>query len=266
MVTHADRVVRTVAVLVAMEAEAAPLVAALGLARAEPPPIAPPAQCVVYSQPPQGADSAAADVAADSTNSACAVHVVVFGKCAHTGVDNVGTVPAALTAYLALQALKPDLLLSAGTAGGFAARGAAIGDVFLATAAVNHDRRIPLPGFDAYGEGRFAALPAPALAAALGLKSGVVSSGNSLDFTAEDLAAMARHGAVIKEMEAAAVAWAASLFGVPLLCVKAVTDIVDGARPAAEEFVENLGRAAAALERVVPQVLEFVAGKRLSEL
>ena len=43
------------------------------------------------------------------------------------------------------QALRPDLILSVGTAGGFAARGAAIGDVFVATGFANHDRRIPLP-------------------------------------------------------------------------------------------------------------------------
>ncbi len=60
-------------------------------------------------------------------------------------MDNVGTVPAALTAYLALQAFDPDLVISTGTAGGFGAQGAAIGDVFLSTATVNHDRRIPIP-------------------------------------------------------------------------------------------------------------------------
>lgn len=43
------------------------------------------------------------------------------------------------------QALRPDLIISVGTAGGFAARGAAIGDVFVATGFANHDRRIPLP-------------------------------------------------------------------------------------------------------------------------
>ncbi len=43
------------------------------------------------------------------------------------------------------QALRPDLVISVGTAGGFAARGAAIGDVFVATGFANHDRRIPLP-------------------------------------------------------------------------------------------------------------------------
>jgi hypothetical protein len=112
-------------------------------------------------------------------------------------------VPASLSTYLACQAFDPDLIISAGTAGGFKARvrrfdpawqlqnamcgcmpalqarrrrcavisllqdgacaavspsvfvcccwclqGAAIGDVFVSTGKMHHDRRIPLPGFD----------------------------------------------------------------------------------------------------------------------
>lgn len=48
---------------------------------------------------------------------------------------------------------------------------------------MNHDRRIPLPMFDVYGVGCEASMPATKLVAALGLKEGVVSSGNSLDYT-----------------------------------------------------------------------------------
>ena len=40
------------------------------------------------------------------------------GKCKATGVDNVGTVPAALTTYLAIQAFRPDIVISTGAAGG----------------------------------------------------------------------------------------------------------------------------------------------------
>ena len=61
------------------------------------------------------------------------------------GVDNVGTVPASLTAYLAIQTLKPDIVISIGTAGGFKAKGGEIGDVYVATAFANHDRHIPIP-------------------------------------------------------------------------------------------------------------------------
>ena len=110
------------------------------------------------------------------------------------------------------------------------------------------------------------ALATPRMQAALGLKAGVVTSGNSLDFTSEDMGIMTAHEACVKEMEAAAVAWAAGLFGCPMFCVKSVTDIVDGERPAAEEFLENLHHAADSLQATLPRVLAFIAGKRYSEL
>jgi 5'-methylthioadenosine nucleosidase len=41
---------------------------------------------------------------------------------------------------------------------------------------------------------------------------------------------------------------------------------VDGDRPTHEEFLENLHSAAAALQGMLPRVLEFVNGKALGEL
>jgi nucleoside phosphorylase len=73
----------------------------------------------------------------------CKLNLV--GKDSEHSVDNVGTVPAALSTYLACQRFQPDLIISVGTAGGFQSQGAAIGDVFLGTTIVNHDRRIPIP-------------------------------------------------------------------------------------------------------------------------
>lgn len=61
------------------------------------------------------------------------------------------------------------------------------------------------------------------------MQSGIVSSGNSLDFTKEDMDVMVARGASVKDMEAAAVAWAAHLHACPMFALKAVTDIVDGA-------------------------------------
>ncbi len=105
-----------------------------------------------------------------------------------------------------------------------------MGDVYVSTALRNHDRRIELPVFDAYGVWEVASPPAPRLIQALGLKSGIVSSGNSLNCGTEDRAALDASGACLKEMEGAAIAYVAHLFGMPLLAVKAVTDIVDGDR------------------------------------
>ena len=56
------------------------------------------------------------------------------------------------------------------------------------------------------------------------------------------------------------------MFGVPFLAVKAITDIVDGDKPTQDEFMENLGAAAKALQGAVPKVLEFLAGKPIAEL
>lgn len=67
-------------------------------------------------------------------------------------------------------------------------------------------------------------------------------------------------------MEGAAIAWVAELHGAPFFSIKVVTDIVDGSRPTEQEFLENLHRAAQSLERSLPKVLDFVAGKSLREL
>ncbi len=60
------------------------------------------------------------------------------------------------------------------------------------------------------------------------MQEGIVSSGNSLDYTKEDMERMTEHGVAVKEMEAASIAWAAHLFGTPMFALKAITDIVDG--------------------------------------
>lgn len=41
------------------------------------------------------------------------------GAISLTGVDSVGTVPSSLLTYAAAAALRPDLIINAGTAGGF---------------------------------------------------------------------------------------------------------------------------------------------------
>jgi len=91
-------------------------------------------------------------------------------------------------------------------------------------------------------------------------------AGNSLDYTDMDMQIMTKHGAAVKEMEAAAIAWVANLFKKPMFCVKAITDIVDGDRATQEEFLENFNAATAALQQTLPRVLQFISGKGLSEL
>lgn len=59
----------------------------------------------------------------------------------------------AIAAFYAIHETKPDLIINAGTAGGFNRVGGAIGDAYISTACAHHDRRIPIPGFTEYGIG-----------------------------------------------------------------------------------------------------------------
>lgn len=242
--------IRRIAVIMAMRAEAEPVIDRLGLRAVDG--LRPELPMERYAGPGESPDDD--------------LLLVVHGEDPVHGTDCIGTQPAALAAFLVLDEWKPDLLVNAGTAGGFADRGARVGDVYAAADRfVYHDRRIPLPGFEAYGRGGYPAPDVSGMAEALGLKQGVVSTGNALDMTSRDREIMAAHDAEVKEMEAAAVAWVARLYGVPLLALKAITDLVD--RPESErQFAENLARASRALEETLARVIDYCRGRTMEEL
>ena len=58
----------------------------------------------------------------------------------------------------------------------------------------------------------------------------------------------------------------AELLKVPVIFLKAVTDIVDGEKPTAEEFLQNLAAVTAALDEAVAKVVDFINGKCLTKL
>mmetsp|Transcript_28705 Transcript_28705/g.43884 ORF Transcript_28705/g.43884 Transcript_28705/m.43884 type:complete len:278 (+) Transcript_28705:63-896(+) len=207
------------------------------------------------------------------THEECNLTVITNGKdSVHgTGVDNVGTIPASLATYITLEQLESetnpvDLLINAGTCGGFSRKGAEIGDVFLTTAVANHDRRIQIPSFTEYGVGKVSSTGVKNLAETMGAKLGICTTGNSLDAHSDDHHHMSENDASVKDMEAAAIAWSCELHKTPHFGLKVVTDIVDGDKPTQEEFLENLGTAAKSLQEALPKVVEFICGKNHDEL
>lgn len=193
--------------------------------------------------------------------------LTVNGRDPVFGVDNIATQPATLATYIAITSQRPDLILNVGTAGGFSSAGACIGDVYLGTGEYQyHDRRIPLPGFLEYGRASIPALNVSALASALQLKTGIVSTGNSLDMTDRDLQLIVEGGATIKDMEATAIAWVARLFNIPFIAVKSITDLVDSGRPTAEEFQSHLALASSNLASTTLKIIDFCAGASLESL
>ena len=69
---------------------------------------------------------------------------------------------------------------------------------------------------------------------------------------------MKSNEASVKDMESAAIAWACGITNTPHFGIKVVTDIVDGDRPSQDEFMENLGTAAKALQVALPKVIDAV--------
>ncbi len=172
------------------------------------------------------------------------------------GVDAIGTGPATITTLLSVQRWQPRWIVSAGTAGGFNARGGHVGQVIVADGPViHHDRRIPLPGFDQLARGGHPSADLRDVATRLGFVSGPCSTGDSLDAPPADIEAMAAHGTLAKDMEAAAVAGVADRLGVRFTACKVITDIVDGEIATAEEFRANLATASAVLADAVPALL-----------
>ena len=226
-------------VVVAMRAEAGPIADALGLDR--------PAERLHPNFP--------ATLTVDGTGS---VGMALVGADARFDVDSIGTQPAVTTTLHAIERFAPDLVISAGAAGGFESSGGHVGQVILADRCVYHDRRIAIPGWDDYGVGDYPVADLGLPLDELGIESGTVSTGNALDAPAEDLAAMATTGARAKEMEAAAVGWVCERMDVPFTALKAITDLVDHHEETAEQFDRNLATAIDRLATALADVVDAV--------
>ena len=73
------------------------------------------------------------------------------------GVDLIGTEPAVLCTNAVVAAFSPDVVISAGTAGGWQRSGASVGDLYVGWPhVVRHDRRIDIARLRDYGIGRHA--------------------------------------------------------------------------------------------------------------
>jgi 5'-methylthioadenosine nucleosidase len=180
------------------------------------------------------------------------------GKDARTGADLIHSQPATLTTNHVIERFDPDLIISAGTAGGVSKHGAEIGDVYLSQGLVRyHDRRCPIHGLEACGVGGYATWDPPFEKGGQGgfFKRGRVSSGDSLYMGIEEQAQFDANEATVKDMEAAAVAWVASLYNKPFIAVKVITDLIDNSCKVEEQFLKNFELATQNLSKKIPELL-----------
>ena len=106
------------------------------------------------------------------------ITLVTNGKDADTGFDYIGE-PTPWNGT--------DIIINAGTAGGFASKGAKIGDVYLSHKyIVFHDRRVDIPGWNRMGQWYFPCIDSDEIARLGGFKQGICTTGSSLDMTEDD--------------------------------------------------------------------------------
>lgn len=173
-------------------------------------------------------------------------------------VQSVGTVPSAIAVDQMIRSFSPDLIINAGTAGGFKSRGANIGDVYIINSTQFHDRRIEIPGYAEYGryflkhENDFY----KKIKKQLNLKSGLLSTGDSLDYIDTDKKLVEGREASVKDMEGAAIAWTCYHNQIPAVFIKSITDIVDGPYSTVDEFLLNLQEASQNLSKALIRLIE----------
>lgn len=191
----------------------------------------------------------------------CRVSVVVNGRHPRHGVDHIGTDAAAIATSIAIAHCGPELVITAGTAGGRRGSTQRLGDVVIAAGHfVYHDRRIPLPGFEELGIGRFPAASLDDVARALGLATGVFSTGNSFGETVEDLVMIDASGAIAIDMESAAVAAVCELFAVPVTGVRVIGNFIDDPASVAD-FETGLVDSADVLAAALVDVIAHWSGR-----
>lgn len=251
------RVIKNVLVYMAMKEEMAPFVERHGLKQVKLPsqlfPDSVPFECF------QG------------TISKMSVSIIWSGRSKRFGSNNVATTAAAVGSYAGILAVKPDLVISCGLAGGISHLGASLGDVYISTKCVFHSRSILNSGFfEEYGFGHYRSPPLVRLADTVAAKLGVVSSSDALDCDEASLQIMLSNGAAVKEMESAAIAWVCQSLQVPFFALKYITDIVDDPRKIVEgtdstfrEFSGNVSSGADVLCDKLSRVICEMYGKSL---
>jgi 5'-methylthioadenosine nucleosidase len=192
-------------------------------------------------------------------NSNKEIFLAVSDYCPRFNVSRVGTEAAAILAWETIKTVKPDLVINTGTAGGFCAMGAAVGDIFISESPIKYYHRNFHPtdeNYYKYAIGLYPCIDLYVLAKKLQLKMGIVSSSDSLFPSEQENIQLLKNNTTVKEMEAAAIAEVAQLLKVDFVALKVITDIVDIKVCSQQQFDENFCSATEKLSLALKKVIE----------
>jgi len=182
----------------------------------------------------------------------------------------IGKVNAAVGCALMIREFAPDFVINSGSAGGIAA-GLRFGDVIVSTGLIYND--VDVTAFN-YAPGQLPGQPRifpadanlasiaekavgelkdeKALPAELNYRRGIIASGDTFMHKSEDIDRIRRLFPEVAavEMEGAAIAHCCSLFGVPVLVIRALSDIAGAESPVTfDEFLPMASKHSAEIVR-----------------
>ncbi len=200
------------------------------------------------------------------------VFIVINGDDQFNKMPGIGSTEAVITASMVVTYLRPDIIISAGVAGGYADVGARIGDVYITQKAMFHDRKIPLESLAQFGQGLYPCLSLTGLRDKHGYKTGLATTGNTF-MTPELRASLPlERRAHVEDMECAAIAEVVAKFpDVHMVAIKSVTNLTgvpagEEEKQASDDFDANLKIANETLAAAVEHAVNYLAGMPLLEL
>lgn len=179
-----------------------------------------------------------------------------------------GATQASAIAALAARLLRPDLVISFGTAGGVPGR-ACVGDVVLAKGCLFLDR-LRMRNKNAFDWGLWGGgcLPTPRMASALGLKVGTLASQVSYSVTPLQEHIIKRTGITCLDMEAAPISQVLNQAGVNLIALKVISNGVYPGNPKhmEAEYHDNREEVSRRATRALEQLFAYLDGKTPADL
>jgi len=184
------------------------------------------------------------------------VFLIMNGTDPINKVENIGTQPATLSAYLGIENFHPDLVISIGTAGGIAEKGTKIDDILISEKIYFFSRRSPQTGYTEYGMGGYPSYSFDDISHKMKLKKSIICSGDSFHLNATDKRIVLKNKCSAIEMEAAGVAWVSMLTKIPMVAIKGIDDQVDV--DSEEQYAKNSSRLQHKLGQVIKSFLSFL--------
>ncbi len=170
-------------------------------------------------------------------------------------VQNVGTQAATLSTYVGAEYFHPDLIISIGTAGGVEQNGTKLRDIYVSQKIYFYDRRLAIKGYHEYALGGYQSVSLSPLDKKIGLKPGIVCSGDSFDDNQTDYNMFIKENCSAIDMEAAGVAWVSMLMQTPMFAMKGITNFVKG-NNIHEQYQKNLPIVTSALADKLRELLK----------